>query len=51
MATIIKIKQDSKRKKKSLTPLQKKLLKAPRLTKKQIAQMEEAGKYISKWKI
>ncbi len=46
MATVVKIKKESKGKKKALTPLQKKLLKAPALTKKQIKKIEEAGKLV-----
>ena len=51
MATVLKIKKKTKGKKKALTPLQKKLLKAPAVTKRQIKKMEEAGKLVSKWKI
>lgn len=50
MAIIVKIKKGKKRSP-GLTPMQKKLLDAPRLSKKQVKEIEEAGKLTGKWKI
>lgn len=50
MAIVVKLKK-KKGNRSIITPLQKKLLEAPPLSKKQIKQMEEATKYTGKWKI
>jgi hypothetical protein len=51
MATVVKLKVKSAKPSVKMTPLQKKLLEAPLLSKKQIRLIEEAGKLIGKWKI
>ena len=51
MAATVKQKKNKKGKKKSLTPLQKKILKAPPVSEKSIKKIETAGKFVSKWKI
>ena len=49
MAQILKIKSSPPGK--SLTPLQKKLLKAPTMTEKQYKEYLKTKKWMSKWKV
>jgi hypothetical protein len=51
MATIVKKKKNKKGKKKSLTPLQKLLLKGPVMTRQQWEEYKKDNKRASKWKI
>ncbi len=50
MAIILKIPVDKKQGKKPLSPLQKKLLKAPTMTEKQYKEYLKTKKWMGKWK-